>query len=709
VNDDLRSALDATPGLRERLAEAMQQGLESMQVATPVRASVWADDHFELSKESSYTEQKWKCWPFQRAILDCMGHDDIESVTLRKSARVGYSKMLLAAVGYFAHHKRRNQLIYRPTDGDATKWVKSDLDVMLRDVTVMSGVFPEFLRRSKSNTLEQKILVDTFIFVQGGKSSKNYRDFTVDVVYLDELDAFDRDVDGEGSPTKLSRKRLEGSTWPKHIKGSTPKLRDQSLIEEEHDASDLCVEYHVPCPHCGHEQPLRFGGRNEPSGFRWTKGAPESVVHMCGRCGVGFTQAQYLEVAERGRWKAADGTWIDAECRFRNALGHEVAPPRSIGFSIWSAYSPQTTWVAIATEYIEAMRLKKRGDDTALKTWTNTTHGRSYKAEGVSTSADVLRERAKAETYRLRLVPRSALVLTAGVDVQDNRFHALVWGWGRGDESWLVDRRVMYCDPGQWRSWLDLDAYLMTRFPHEGGQTCAIDATAVDIGGHFTHMAYRYCMLRESRRVHATQGSGQDGRRIVAGAPTRQDVNIDGKVVKDGVRLWQIGTDTAKDLIFARLRLVHPGPGFVHLSQQLPDECFDQLTAEHRVQQKTARGVVWRWVKPTTHTRNEDLDCTVMAMFAAERMNLGQYTDAEWTVLENVLCPPTADLFAPVVVPDPLPAPEALAPAVPVVPDPQVDQASPVEPVEPSPQSETLAAPPVWAVPRGRRVRGAIA
>lgn len=708
MNDDLRAALDATPGLRDLLGEAFSRGWQSMHVAEPVRASVWADEHFELSKESSYTEQKWKCWPFQRAILDCMGHDDIESVTLRKSARVGYSKMLLAAVGYYAQHKRRNQLIYRPTDGDATKWVKSDLDVMLRDVGVMSEVFPEFLRRSKSNTLEQKILVDTHIFVQGGKSAANYRDFTVEVVYLDELDAFDRDVDGEGLPTKLSGKRLEGATWPKHIKGSTPKLRDQSLTEEEHDASDLCVEFHVPCPHCGFEQPLRFGGRGEPTGFRWTKGAPETVVHMCGQCGIGFTQGQYLDVAERGRWKASDGTWIDGECRFRNARGDEIAPPRSIGFSIWSAYSPQTTWAAIATEYVEAVRLKKRGDDTALKTWTNTTHGRSYKAEGVSTSADVLRERAKSEAYRLRLVPRAALLLTSGVDVQDNRFHVLVWGWGRGDESWLIDRRVIYCDPGQWKSWLELDAYLMTRFPHEGGQTCAIDSMAVDIGGHFTHMAYRYCMLRESRRVHATQGKGQDAIRIVAGAPKKQDVNVDGQVVKDGVRLWHIGTDTAKDLIFGRLRLERPGPGYMHLSHQLPSEFFDQLTSEHRVQQKTSRGLVWRWVKPTSHTRNEDLDCTVMAIFSAERMNLTQYTDAEWTALENALCPPTADLFSAVVVPEPLPAPEAIQPAT--SPASSVQAPEPSQPItDPAPAAEALATPPVWAIPRGRRVRGAVA
>lgn len=687
MHDDLRAALEASPELREVVDLEMKRGLEAVAAPEPMRLSEWADKHFYLSAESSYVEGDWKTWPFQRAILDCMGHDDIRSVTLKKSARVGYTKMLLACVGYMAQHKRRNQVVYQPTDDDADDWVKTELDTMLRDVPVMNKVFPAFLRRSKENTLQTKSFLGSKTHVRGGKAAKNYRRLTVDVVYLDELSGFDRDVEKEGSPTKLSGKRLEGATFPKHIKGSTPKLQGYDLTDEEYDAAQLRFAFRVPCPHCGHEQALEWGGKTSAHGFKWQRGLPDTVQHICAGCGVGFTQGDYLGVWEQGRWVSEEGIWIDPECRFRTREGTEIPAPESVAFHIWTAYSPQATWASIVKDYLEAVALFKTGDHTALKTWTNTTRGLSFKLEGSKTNADVLRLRAKAETYRLRLCPRACLLLTSFVDVQDNRLVATTWGWGRGEESWVIDDRVIWCDPGQWSSWLQLDAYLSSRFPHEGGQRLAIDAVGVDTGGHHTHQVYRYVMLRESRRVHATKGDSISGKPIVAGTPRKQDVNADGQIIKDGVKLWYIGTDTAKDLLFNRLRISQPGAGYIHMSPDLGDAFFEELTAEERVDQRTARGTESRWVNPGKKP-NERTDTAVGNLFLAARLKLHQYTDAEWSRLESILCPPTADLFAPVV-PEPLPAPG---------PDEQVPDAAAVVPVQ------LLAAQ--RQQPRGRRVRG---
>lgn len=652
--DDLRLAIAASPELRAVLEQQLRSGLEAVAQPEPMRLSQWADRHFYLSAESSYVEGRWQTWPFQRAILDCMGHDDIRSVTLKKSARVGYTKMLLACVGYMAQHKRRNQVVYQPTDDDAEDWVKTELDSMLRDVPIMTRVFPSFLRRSKENTLKTKSFLGSKTHVRGGKAAKNYRRLTVDVVYLDEISAFDRDVEREGSPTMLSAKRLEGATFPKHIKGSTPKLQGYDLTDEEHDAAQMRFTYRVPCPHCGTEQALEWGGKTSAHGFKWQAGNPDTVQHLCVGCGVGFAQGDYLGVWERGRWVSADGIWIDADCRFRAPDGAVVPVPESVAFHVWTAYSPQATWAGIVEEFLSATALLKTGDHTALKTWVNTTRGLSFKLEGSRTNADVLRQRARCETYRLRLCPRACLLLTCFVDVQDNRLVATVWGWGRGEESWVIDDRVIYGDPGHWSTWLQLDAYLGSRFPHEGGQRLAIDAAGIDTGGHHTHQVYRYVMMRENRRVHATKGDSISGKPIVAGTPRKQDVNADGQIVKDGVKLWFIGTDTAKDLLFNRLSISQPGAGYIHMSHELDDAFFEEITSEERVEQRTARGTESRWVNPSGK-RNERTDTAVGNLFLAARLKLHQYTDAEWSRLESMLCPPTADLFAPVV-PEPLPA-----------------------------------------------------
>jgi len=131
------------------------------------------------------------------------------------------------------------------------------------------------------------------------------------------------------------------------------------------------------------------------------------------------------------------------------------------------------------------------------------------------------------------------------------------------------------------------------------------------------------------------------------------------------------------------------GPGYVHLSTGLPDEFFSELVAEIRVQQKVAGGFVTRWEKPNSSVRNERLDATVLALFCAHRMKLHQYTDAEWCRLELALCPPTVDLFAPMV-PEPLPAP----------PEPSAELAT----AEASPAPPQFQPNPVWTTPRRRRV-----
>jgi phage terminase large subunit GpA-like protein len=239
-------------------------------------------------------------------------------------------------------------------------------------------------------------------------------------------------------------------------------------------------------------------------------------------------------------------------------------------------------------------------------------------------------------------VPVGCLVLTAGVDVQDNRFEVVVWGFGAGEEMWAIDHRVFSATPGDERDWARLDTYLQTRFVqlHHGGRL-AIEAVAIDTGGHFTHQVYNFVRMREGRRVVGIRGSNRDGRPI-KGAGNKQDVNFRGQIIKSGVKVWEVGTDTAKDLIYGRTRVVQPGPGYMHFSHQLEAEFFNQLTAEGRIPQKSAGGEVHRWVK--LRPRNEVLDCTVYAVFASHLLDLHRYTERMWEHLRAAVEPPP-DLF----------------------------------------------------------------
>lgn len=618
----------------------MRRGLKSLRAPPPLRLSEWAERYFYLSAESSYVEQRWRCYPFQRAIMDCISNDEIREVVVQKSARVGYTKMIVAAVGYFAEHRRRNQAIWQPTDEDADDFVKTEIDTMLRDVRAMAGVFPEFMQRDRNNTLRAKHFLGSVLHIRGGKAAKSYRRLSVDVAYIDELDGFDPDVEKEGSPVVLSGKRIEGATFPKHVLGSTPKLKHFSMIEARRLQAQRQLRYVIPCPECHVKHPLTWGGKDHAHGMKWVDGDPETVRQLCPHCGTLYSQADYLRVWDAGRWEDADGVWIDPSCTFRTADGAAVPAPLSVAFHVWTGYSRMATWPQIVREFLAARAKAKMGDVSELKTFVNTTLGETWEEE--LEQADQHALRARAEPYALRECPRGVLVLTAGVDVQDRRWEVTVWGWGRGEECWVVDHMVIQGNPADERDWDRLDEYLKTKFAHEGGQKLQIEAVGVDTGGHFTHQSYNFCRLRSARRVLALRGSTRQGN-PVKGRSSLQDVNYRGQVIKRGVRLWEVGTDTAKDLLFGRLKIDRDGPGRVHFSRDLPAEWYTQLTAEARLLQKTATGEQWRWVK--REPRNEALDCAVYAIFAAHMLDLPRYTGTMWDRLEERVNPMQGDLL----------------------------------------------------------------
>jgi phage terminase large subunit GpA-like protein len=208
-----------------------------------------------------------------------------------------------------------------------------------------------------------------------------------------------------------------------------------------------------------------------------------------------------------------------------------------------------------------------------------------------------------------------------------------LWAWGRGMERQLVDRQVIYGDPAQPESedgspWAALTEYRRTPVLHASGQTVPLLACMVDSGGHHTQAVYAYVRAHSHAHVLAVKGLSISGRAVL-GKPTEQDVNWRGAKFKRGVKLWPLGTDTAKAEIYGRLRINEPGPGFIHLSKHLPPEVFEQLTAEKLVTRYVKGRARLEWVKPAGK-RNEALDCAVYALAAAHWLSMERWTDGDW-------------------------------------------------------------------------------
>ncbi|EBL9934716.1 phage terminase large subunit family protein [Salmonella enterica] len=589
-------------------------GLKAFDIPEPQTVVQWADEHYYLPKESSYTPGKWETLPFQTAIMNSMGNDRIRTVNLIKSARVGYTKMLLGVEGYFIEHKSRNSLLFQPTDSSAEDFMKSHVEPTIRDVPVLLKLAPWFGRKHRDNTLTLKRFSSGVGFwCLGGAAAKNYREKSVDVVCYDELSSFEPDVEKEGSPTQLGDKRIEGSVWPKSIRGSTPKIKGTCQIEKAANESAHFMRFYVPCPHCGEEQYLKFGDSDTPFGLKWEKGKPETVYYLCEHNGCVIRQSE-LDQTE-GRWICDNtGMWTCDGLTFYSAGGEEIPPPRSITFHIWTAYSPFTTWVQIVYDWLDALK-----DPNGVKTFINTTLGEPYE-EPVAEKLDYELLMEKVCHYGAQ-VPMRVVYLTAGIDSQKNRFEIYVWGWAPGEEAFLIDKIIIMGRPDDENTLLRVDAAINRKYRHADGTDMSISRVCWDTGGIDQDIVYKRSKKHGIFRVLPIKGASVYGKPVIT-MPKKRNQN--------GVFLCEVGSDTAKELLYARMKLPAAPMGQEEpYSVRFPDnpDVFTdveakQLVAEELVEKAVGGKIKLLW--DARGRRNEALDCLVYA-YAALRVSMQRW------------------------------------------------------------------------------------
>ena len=214
-------------------------------------------------------------------------------------------------------------------------------------------------------------------------------------------------------------------------------------------------------------------------------------------------------------------------------------------------------------------------------------------------------------------VPKEVLVLTCGVDVQDNRLEYEIVGWAREKTSYGIKYGVLYGDPGKGEVWAMLDDVLFSNYKRSDGLEMQIMTTCIDSGGHHTEAVYQYCRKRELRRVWAIKGQGGSGISYIQ-RPTKRN--------KSGAFLFMIGVDVGKDIMASRLKTDFvTEPGFCHFPMEADrgydEQYFNGLTAERRNIRTVNGRIVINWVKKYEGIRNEPFDIRNYATAACEIMN----------------------------------------------------------------------------------------
>lgn len=568
---------------------------KTLQPPKKMTLSEWSDENFYLSAESSAEAGRWHTLPYQKGIMDAITDPAIEQVSVMKSARVGYTKIMNAVIGYHIHQDPCSIMVVQPSIEDAQGYSKEEIAPMLRDTPVLKNLVSDAKTKDGENNILQKNFPGGTLGIIGAHSGRGFRRVSRRIVIFDEVDGYPPGAGDEGDQIKLGIKRTEYFWNRKIIAGSTPLIKDHSRIERLFLAGDQ-RRYYVPCPQCGHFQYLQW------KNMHWPEGKPQEAYFVCTENGCVIEHKDKRSMIERGEWRST------AQFDGKHA-----------SFHIWTAYSysPNASWAQLAKEFLES-----KHDPDLLKTFINTALGETWEEEySAKLGASDLEQRA--ELYELGTAPAGCLVLTAGVDVQDNRFAVSIYGWGIGEEAWVVSHQEIFGDPSKAEIWKQLENMLSQSIKVEGSeQKLKIKAACLDSGGHFTHEVYQFARENKTRLWVAVRGASQRGKPAI-GKPTSVDLNFKDQSLKKGARVYVLGVDTIKSTIFARLKYNTVGPGYIHFSSELEKDFYDQLTAEKQITRFVRGFPIKEWTKKSG-ARNEALDTLVYA-FAALQLYISRF------------------------------------------------------------------------------------
>lgn len=625
----------------QRAATLVRQLLRQFLAPPPrIDTAAWAAQYRHIAKGPERGPWRNERTPYLVEPMQCASsYTPYERVVLWFATQLGKSEVLYNSVMQRIHTDPQDMMMVQPTLQDAQDHSAQRFLPTILHTPVMIGKVAVRKSRDESTSWRSRSIQGGFtLFFGGANSASSLASKPLGFAVADEVDKWPADVDNEGPPLGLLEERMSNFSRRKLIIASTCSIKGQSLIEREYLASDQ-RKYHVPCPHCNEPQILLWGAKTD-WGLKWLKtesgkARPETAVYICRHCGAAIEE-------HKKEYMLANGVWIP------EAPG--AAMGKRAGFWLNKLYSPLgwKGWPSLVEEWEEVQAEKKKGNSAPLKKFLNSSLAETWEETGSGGDAKALA--ARAENYELGIVPRGGLMLAMGVDTQPDRLEARVWAFGRGEESWLVARHIIYGDPNldentEGSPWTRLTEIRSTPIMHASGAQMLIEATCIDTGGHNANAVYAYCRNHAYANVLAIKGASTYGKAVL-GKPSLIDITWRGKTQARSLKLWPIGTDTAKHLLYGRMRVTQVGPGYIHTPKglELTDE-YEQMTAARLMPVVVQGKASLRWITPSGH-REEAGDCMVYAYAAACHLGIQTYREPGWARREAKFAPREPDLFA---------------------------------------------------------------
>jgi phage terminase large subunit GpA-like protein len=593
----------SSPESLAALQVAVRSSLALLEPPAELTVSQWADLYAKLPREGSPEPGQWRTdrAPYQREMMDVVNDPNIETVVYMIASQLGKTACFLNILFYFTDQDPSPILFVMPTETNAEDISKERIATAIRDTPALTPLFGNPKTRDSGNTLLKKKFPGGFLAMAGANAPRGLASRPVRILAMDEVDGYPASAGTEGDPLTIAEARTTNFWNRKKLYASTPSIKDASRIEKLYEKESDRRKYEVPCPHCGVFQTLEWESLHWPSPKSGAaKHDPEGCYYVC-VSGCEILEVEKIDMVRAGRWVKTRPGGGDG---------------KTAGFQLNVLYSPWKSWPSVINDWLKSY---KRHEER--KAFWNTRLGRTFEVVGETVDdAQLMLRRIVYESE----VPAQALVLTAGIDVQADRIECEVVGWGKDDQSWSIDYIMLRGNPAVPDFWLGVDELLKNRYRHASGAYLHIACAFIDSGYHAAQV-YRFCRPRQVKRIFACKG--QAGPAVPLTKPRGKRTH------KARIDLRIVGIDTAKESLYANLKIKEIGPGFCHFPSGFLNEqgttvekkvydrdYFEQLTAEKLITEMDGMTPVRKWVKK--RERNEALDCRVYAMAALDDLGI---------------------------------------------------------------------------------------
>lgn len=611
--------------------------------------SAWADAHRMLSPKASSQPGPWRTssMPHTREIMDALSLDDpTPRVVVMKPAQAAITESSVNWIGYIMGYIRsaKPTLIVVPTDRLLVRWVHQRLRPMVEGAASLRGLLDVSRSRDGTNRLDMIDYPGGLLYLTTAGSASNLKSDSICYAICDEADEYDWDVEGRGDPLGMIESRQANFPRRKLFIFSTPTVKGSSRIEGEWLASDQRKRF-VACPHCGERQTLEW------SHLHWDESL-NRVWYTCAHNGCVIEERDKPAMLAGAIWIP---TYPERSAHSKGYHFNALYSPLGLGYS----------WAELVQQWIGA-----QGKPERLQAFMNERLAIPW--EDRRTQIDVDDLVGRAEPYRLRIVQQGGLLLTAGVDTQDDRLVLQIVAWGADRDWWVLDYLEIPGDPTDPALWESLTEILSRPIMTTIGTETRIEAVAIDMGGHHTEDVKAYVRASTLPRCMAILGS-RHRLDVPLGRPRKTDYSPRGSALRWGMKYYPVGTEIGKDRVYGDLRAdasKAPPDRRGHFSAELPPEYYAGLLSEtwnpKRNRYEPRRGMT---------RRNEPLDTWVYAYAAAHHpdLRLDRLRPIDWARRAEQLWRM------------PLPMPERVAPEstpTPAAPNPGPRPPRPAQPAQ---------------------------